>query len=49
LEEDLYEIDQQEIAQANWFLFDELPQDVSPGTKRRIDEYLGKAGKSDRW
>ncbi len=49
LSEDKYKIDEQEIAQANWFSFDELPQDISPGTKRRIEEYLGKMAKSDKW
>jgi len=49
IDADKYKIDEHEIAQANWFSFDNLPQDISPGTKRRIEEYLGKAKKSDRW
>ncbi len=46
---DHLKIDNVEIAEANFFSFDDLPQDVSPGTKRRIEEYLGLKEKSDVW
>lgn len=42
-------IDDKEIAQAAWFSFDDLPKDISPATRRRVEEYLGKVAKSDRW
>ena len=42
-------IDKNEIAQAAWFDFDKLPEDISPATKRRVEEYLERVGKSDRW
>lgn len=44
-----YCIDRKEISQAEWFAFDKLPTDISPGTKRRIEEYLGIIVKNDRW
>jgi len=44
-----FEIDNKEIAQAAWFSFDALPQDISPATKRRVEEYLERLEKSDRW
>ena len=44
-----FEIDNKEIAQANWFSFDDLPSDISPATKRRIEEYLGRTTKTDLW
>ena len=37
-----------EIAELKWFDVDNLPEDISPGTQRRILEYLGKAKKSDQ-
>jgi len=44
-----YTIDPHEISQASWFEINNLPSDISPGTKRRIDEFLGKTRKSDKW
>lgn len=38
-----------EILEEEWFLFNELPHDISPGTKRRIEEYLGQRPPSDVW
>jgi 8-oxo-dGTP pyrophosphatase MutT (NUDIX family) len=38
-----------EIAEKRWFKLSDLPPDVAPGTKRRIDEYLGLKPISDRW
>jgi len=38
-----------EIAEKKWFSLDLLPEDISPATKRRIDEYLGVREISDRW
>lgn len=38
-----------EIAEQQWFPLDALPDDVSPATRRRILEYLGKAALSETW
>jgi len=38
-----------EIEEVKWFNFDKLPPDISPGTKRRIDEYLGLIPVSEVW
>lgn len=38
-----------EIAEEKWFPIENLPSDISPATKRRIDEYLGKLKLSDKW
>ncbi len=38
-----------EILKAEWFSLDALPDDLSPGTKRRIEEYLGKREIDERW
>jgi 8-oxo-dGTP pyrophosphatase MutT (NUDIX family) len=38
-----------EIEEAKWFPLHALPSDISPGTKRRIEEYLGERPISDRW
>ncbi|KTD71100.1 MutT/nudix family protein [Legionella steelei] len=38
-----------EIEQMAWYEYDNLPEMVSPGTKRRLDEYFGKNIRSDRW
>lgn len=43
------EIDHKEIGEAKWFSFDDLPHDISPATKRRIEEYFGRKEKGDRW
>jgi ADP-ribose pyrophosphatase YjhB (NUDIX family) len=37
-----------EIAEVAWFSLKELPEDISPSTHRRIEEYLGKRPVSDR-
>ncbi len=44
-----YKIDEKEIAEINFFDLQNLPPDISPATKRRIDEYLGLCKKSDIW
>lgn len=49
VEDEEHQIDEKEIEQAGWFSFDKLPHDISPATKRRVEEYLGRAAKSDRW
>ncbi len=36
-----------EISASQWFSFSNLPPDISPATKRRIDEYLAMRDKSD--
>jgi 8-oxo-dGTP pyrophosphatase MutT (NUDIX family) len=38
-----------EIAEEKWFPLDALPADVSPATRRRIEEYQGLRPLSDRW
>lgn len=38
-----------EIEQMAWYDYDHLPEMVSPGTKRRLDEYFAKNACSDRW
>lgn len=38
-----------EIADSGWFGLENLPTDISPATKRRIEEYLGNRTKSDMW
>lgn len=38
-----------EIKQKHWFDFNNLPQNISPSTKRRINEYLGLEPISDKW
>ncbi|MDI1351163.1 MAG: NUDIX domain-containing protein [bacterium] len=38
-----------EIAEQRWFSLNELPQDISAATQRRIDEYLGKIKISELW
>ena len=32
-----------EIEEHQYFRFDDLPEDLSPGTKRRLDEYMKKS------
>jgi len=38
-----------EIEEMKWFDLQNLPENVSPATKRRIDEFLGSLEISDRW
>ena len=38
-----------EIEQVDWFHYDELPEMVSPGTKRRLMEYFANIPQSERW
>jgi 8-oxo-dGTP pyrophosphatase MutT (NUDIX family) len=38
-----------EITMLSWFPLDTLPDDISPATKRRIEEYLGTRPLSDLW
>lgn len=38
-----------EIAEIRWFNLEALPLDVSPGTKRRIEEYRGIRIPEDNW
>ncbi len=46
---DMTETYSPEIAEKKWFSLDELPVDITPSTKRRIDEFLGKKEKLDTW
>jgi mutator protein MutT len=38
-----------EIQDMQWFPLNSIPQDASPGTKRRIKEYLGETVQSQKW
>lgn len=38
-----------EIAEEKWFALNQLPDDISPATKRRIEEYMGQRPVSDKW
>lgn len=38
-----------EIADQQWFDLDNLPEDATPATKRRIEEYLKRRPLSDHW
>lgn len=38
-----------EISETGWFSLHDLPEDLSPATRRRINEYLGKDQISDIW
>lgn len=37
-----------EISDIQWFNISALPDDIAPSAKRRVDEYVGKIGISDR-
>ncbi|MBI2707851.1 MAG: NUDIX domain-containing protein [Proteobacteria bacterium] len=43
------EVKSREILEAKWFSLEALPPDMSPGTKRRLDEYLGHHPIRDVW
>ncbi|TAL65025.1 MAG: NUDIX domain-containing protein [Legionella sp.] len=38
-----------EIEQQGWFAYDALPEMISPGTKRRLDEYFNKTPIAEKW
>lgn len=38
-----------EVKEAKFFAFDQLPTDISPGTRRRIEEYLKKKPREESW
>lgn len=38
-----------EIQEKKWFEFENLPEDVSPATRKRINEYLTNNIASDKW
>ena len=38
-----------EIAEQRWFPLDQLPDELSPATLRRIQEYLGEREIDERW
>lgn len=38
-----------EIAEWRWFKIDELPQDISPSTKKRLQEFMREQPISDKW
>jgi 8-oxo-dGTP pyrophosphatase MutT (NUDIX family) len=39
-----------EIEKVDWFQLDRLPKDISPGSRRRVEDYLkGQPPEADRW
>lgn len=38
-----------EIADSQWFPLEKLPEDATPATRRRVDEYLGRREVTDLW
>ena len=38
-----------EIKEKKWFRLNNLPKDITPSTKRRIEEYLELRDMSDKW
>lgn len=38
-----------EILESKWFSLNDLPSDITPSTKSRIEEYLGHRPLSDTW
>ena len=38
-----------EIAEKKWFSFNDLPLEMTPSTKNRIEEFLGQQQRSDTW
>lgn len=38
-----------EISEQRWFPINDLPQDLSPATRRRIQEYFDKVEISEKW
>ncbi|WP_242605423.1 NUDIX domain-containing protein [Legionella anisa] len=38
-----------EIEESGWFTYDSLPEMISPGSKRRLDEFFTETIPSDRW
>lgn len=38
-----------EILESRWFSIADLPEDTTPATRRRIDEYMGKCNITDQW
>ncbi len=46
---DQYESKDPEIAEARWFNIHQLPADITPSTKNRIDEHVFNASLADCW
>ncbi len=42
-------VESPEIAEQRWFPLNQLPDDVTPATRRRIDEYLGLSKVTEFW
>lgn len=38
-----------EIEDTGWFSYDALPEMISPGTKRRLNEYFTGSGFAEKW
>jgi ADP-ribose pyrophosphatase YjhB (NUDIX family) len=45
----LSEANSPEIKEIGWFDYANLPEMISPGTKRRLNEYFNQAERSDAW
>jgi len=45
----LIKSDSPEIEKMGWFHYDQLPEMVSPGTKRRLTEYFTNTVRAERW
>ena len=43
------EVPSMEIAEAEFFTLDTLPEDTDPGARRRIEEALGRRAQDSRW
>ncbi|TQR31449.1 NUDIX domain-containing protein [Brevibacillus brevis] len=41
--------DDKEVAELRFFAWDELPQEISPATERRLSQYRMQSFKSDHW
>lgn len=42
-------VDGYEVENAKWYGLDNLPEDISPATKRRLEEYINKTPVSLSW
>lgn len=42
-------VQSEEIEEKGWFYYHNLPQMISPGTKRRLDEYFINTAKTEHW
>lgn len=45
----LADVNSSEIEKIDWFDYASLPEMVSPGTKRRLNEYFNQVPRADNW